>query len=199
MFRSFAIVPAAGHSRRMGRPKLLLPDGEVTVIETVLTAWQASRVTQTVVVVRQDDQALAETCRQHNVSVVIPDKDPPEMKDSVVAALDYLRNSWQPRDSDVWLLAPADLPDLSPAVIDLLLQSYEADPSDTVVPIHDGRRGHPVLFRWSVVSQIALLGPDEGINCLVDRLPLVTVAAGESCLAKDLDTPEQYHRRRQRE
>ena len=41
--RSFAVVPAAGRSRRMGRPKLLLPWGESTIIQQVLGAWRASQ------------------------------------------------------------------------------------------------------------------------------------------------------------
>ena len=34
MFRSFAIIPAAGRSVRMGRQKLLMPWGDATLIET---------------------------------------------------------------------------------------------------------------------------------------------------------------------
>jgi molybdenum cofactor cytidylyltransferase len=60
MFRSFAIVPAAGRSARMGAPKLLLPLGDRPVIDWVLAAWTASRVTRTVVVVRADDAPLLE-------------------------------------------------------------------------------------------------------------------------------------------
>ena len=61
MFRSFAVVPAAGRSERMGAPKLLLPLGDSTVIEHVLAAWTASPVTRTVVVVRADDAELLGT------------------------------------------------------------------------------------------------------------------------------------------
>ena len=34
----FAVVPACGHSTRMGRPKLALPLGDRTVIERVVAA-----------------------------------------------------------------------------------------------------------------------------------------------------------------
>ena len=43
-FRAFAIVPAAGRSTRMGRPKLLLPWSDGSMIESQLRAWRASRV-----------------------------------------------------------------------------------------------------------------------------------------------------------
>lgn len=59
----FAVVPAAGHSRRMGRPKLLLPWGPHTVIEQVLTVL-ATTCNAIAVVIRPDDTALAERIGQ---------------------------------------------------------------------------------------------------------------------------------------
>ena len=50
--RLFGVVPAAGHSRRMGRPKLLLPLGSSTVIARMLAVLNASAITATIVVVR---------------------------------------------------------------------------------------------------------------------------------------------------
>ncbi|HMP05911.1 MAG TPA: NTP transferase domain-containing protein, partial [Lacipirellulaceae bacterium] len=67
--RSFAIVPAAGRSVRMGAPKLLLPVAGRPLIDHVLAAWSASRSTRIVVVVRGDDHALATRCRQFPVEL----------------------------------------------------------------------------------------------------------------------------------
>ncbi len=71
--RSFAIVPAAGRSVRMGRPKLNLPWGESTVLEHVVQAWLASRVDRVIVVVRRDDERLDELCRSLGVEVCVPE------------------------------------------------------------------------------------------------------------------------------
>ena len=56
--RLFAIVPAAGASRRMGRPKLLLPLGEGTVISGLLRVLRGPAISDTVVVVAPGDKAL---------------------------------------------------------------------------------------------------------------------------------------------
>ena len=45
-----AIVLAAGESRRMGRPKMLLPWGKSTVLQTVIATFQAARVKDILVV-----------------------------------------------------------------------------------------------------------------------------------------------------
>ena len=64
--KSFAVIPAAGLSRRMGeKQKLLLPWGDATLIEHVLRAWLDSRIDRIVLVSRRDDRDL------HRVGYVI--------------------------------------------------------------------------------------------------------------------------------
>ena len=47
----YAVVPAAGRSRRMGQPKLLLGMGGQTVIEHVITALREGGVDRVLVVI----------------------------------------------------------------------------------------------------------------------------------------------------
>ena len=46
----WALILAAGESKRMARPKLLLPYGEKTIIETVAGEAAASRIDGTLLV-----------------------------------------------------------------------------------------------------------------------------------------------------
>src|SRR5689334_18779678 len=98
--QTFAIVPAAGRSARMGRPKLLLPWGNSTVIERVLAVWQASRVSRVVVVVHPDDTQVAKLARGSGACVVVPSEPPPDMKVSVGHALSYLAQTCAPSTPD---------------------------------------------------------------------------------------------------
>src|SRR3954467_13620149 len=125
--RFFAIVPAAGHSARMGRPKLLLPVAGRTMVEETLSAWRASRVDKLVVVVRPDDEELAALCRSWGAEVVLPPFAPPEMKDSIRWGLKHVEAMFAPVPQDAWLLAPADMPNLSPRIINRLLDAHEPD------------------------------------------------------------------------
>ena len=45
-----AIILAAGESKRMGEPKMLMPWGKSTVLQTVISTLQASSVTDILVV-----------------------------------------------------------------------------------------------------------------------------------------------------
>jgi molybdenum cofactor cytidylyltransferase len=176
----------------MGQPKLLLPWGDATIIESVLSRWRASRVDHVVVVVRPDDVQLAEICRRAGVEVVIPPFDPEQMKTSVQLALAYVERHFQPHDRDAWLLAPADMPDLPVAIVDRLVASYESEASTILVPTRHGRRGHPVLFPWPLSRAVHQLADDQGVNVLLDRYTIREISCDESAIHQDLDTPEDY-------
>lgn len=194
--RAFAVVPAAGRSVRMGRPKLLLPWGDDgrALVEVVLAAWRDGGATHTVVTVHPDDTALAAVCRAAGAEVVVPSQPPPDMKASVAAALAYIAERYAPTDADVWLVAPADLPRLAPSVIALLLQTF--DPLRPAIwrPMHAGRGGHPLLLPWSAAAALSQIPVDRGLDYLLEHLSYRTVEAGPACLAADVDTPDDYRR-----
>lgn len=194
MFRSFAIVPAAGRSARMGVPKLLLPVRGRAVIGHVLDAWTTSAATHTVVVARADDAALIARCREFAVDVVAATTAPADMKASVRLALAHIDQQYAPAASDAWLLAPADLPRLPATIIDRVLSAYDPADGVAVAPVADGKRGHPVAMPWRAARWVTELKPDEGIDALVARLPLREIPCDDAELWRDLDDPADYDR-----
>jgi len=196
---SFAIVPAAGLSRRMGQPKLLLSwNDSQTIIDATLDAWQKSRVSRIMVVVRADDVALQTQCQKHNVQVVLPQVDPPHMKDSVLAALAWIDMNYEPTPSDVWLLAPADMPRLSSPVVNQLLDEHNPNAPAILKPAFQGKHGHPVLFPWPLAAEAQLLPDNVGLDVLTRRHEVRTVDCDEACVLDDLNTPAEYDLLRKR-
>lgn len=197
--QTFAIIPAAGRSQRMGRPKLLLPWGAQTLIEHVIGTWLASRVNRVVLVAHPQDSQLAQVAAAAGAEVVRPAVAPPDMKASVLAALEHLSAS-QPDPTDAWLLAPGDMPGLTAATIDRVVDAYTTvvqagHKGDCVwVPWCNGRRGHPALFPWSLAPEVAGLGEDEGLNALLARHELQRVDTADDAISADVDTPEDYER-----
>jgi molybdenum cofactor cytidylyltransferase len=192
--KSIAVIPAAGESRRMGRAKLLLPWRGKPIIEHVLDAWETSRVDHAVVVIRADDESLRHAANRPGIDLVLVDPPPEEMKDSVALGLEFARRTYAPTSKDAWLLAPADMPRLSPAVIDLLLDEHDPDAPQILIPRAGGKNGHPVLFPWPLAREVAKLGATEGINVLRNRHSSRTVAIADSRAFDDLDTPEDYRK-----
>ncbi len=194
--RLFAIIPAAGHSRRMGRPKLLLPFEGTTVIARLLAALAHPQIVACCVVVRSDDEPLRKEAEAHGGWVVSADTDPPDMRASVEYALQQIAERFHPADEDAWLLIPADHPLLSMELLHELIAVWNRDEAEILAPTHQGRRGHPTVFRWSTVRAWPEMPADRGVNWLLERF-----AAGVRewpCafpqVTQDLDTPEDFER-----
>lgn len=206
--KTVAIIPAAGHSRRMGEPKLLLPWNGQAVMQHVLKAWKSTAVDRILVVVRQSDYPLAAICRQEQVEVLQPAMDPPDMKASVQYALRWLEaesNETGRALPGAWLLAPADQPRLSVAVIQQLLDEFAVAAATAataatflvptiLVPTYQGRRGHPVLFPWKLAEAVHRLEENEGVNRLLGVYPVREIVVSQPTITDDLDTPDDYQR-----
>jgi molybdenum cofactor cytidylyltransferase len=178
----------------MGQPKLLLPWGDSTILERVLAVWHAAGVERRIVVVHPADRELAARAAQAGAEVVVPAVPPPDMKASVQAALQHLEG--EATDPDIWLLAPADMPTLSPDVIKTLLQAARQSFGTILVPTVNGRRGHPVLFRWPMSAAVATLAADQGVNELLRQFPVTEVSCEDEAILADVDTQEDYQRLR---
>lgn len=224
-----AVVPAAGRSRRMGRPKLLLPFGEGTVLGATLAALAGGGARRIAVVARPDDPRLAgwlagpagEELAQrlrggrapgaggHPELVVAFNPDPERgMLSSVLAGLDALAGRSGPeggppegaplRPEEPLLVCPADLPALSPETVAAVLAALAAPGAGTRpglgVPVHGGRRGHPLAVAPGLVPEIPGLDPAVGLRQLLDRHPheVAEVPVDDPGAVRDLDTPEDY-------
>ena len=189
--RTYAIIPAAGQSARMGRAKLLLPWGNRSLIEHVLDAWRQGGVDARIVVVHPKDVQLADVCRAAGATVCVPATPPPEMKDSVQAGLTHAKQLFEPADDDAWLLAPADLPLLSAELIRMLIELSSQSKSPIVAPrLPNGRSGHPVLFSWGLSREVGQL--TCGVKELLDRHPVKFVEWPDADAFTDVDTLEDY-------
>lgn len=194
--RLFAVVPAAGHSRRMGQPKLLLPLGASTVIARMLAVIARPEIEATFVVIRPDDESLRAAVAACGATPLQPAVPPPEMRDSVEFALRHIERQFEPSPAAGWILAPADHPLLDPGVIDRLLTAWRNSSGKILVPVHGGRRGHPVIFPFGLVPDVYALPPDQGLNRLLTRHAAIIeqIEVDSAGVLADLDTPEDYAR-----
>jgi molybdenum cofactor cytidylyltransferase len=192
---TFAIIPAAGKSARMGRPKLLLRLGQATVLEHVITALLQGGVEHILVVAGPHVAELAPLAEAAGASVLLLLEETPDMRATVEHGLRWLEEHFKPSAEDSWLLVPGDHPTLEPDVVRALLEARPT--SDSIrVPMAQGRRGHPTLIGWSHVRGIFALPAGQGINAYLrehqGETALVPVAS--EAILQDLDTPEDYDR-----
>lgn len=178
----------------MGSPKLLLPWGEETVLSQLLKNLRHPRLAPAVVVCRQEDLPLQAEVRRCGAIAALPPSDPPEMRESVTFGVQQIQKWSAPGPDDGWLLIPADHPLLPPALMEELLANWDPASKDILIPTFEGKRGHPTLLRWELVSRLNEIPADRGINWLV-RHPSVRVGevpVSYPEILQDLDTRAQY-------
>lgn len=193
--RIFAIIPAAGHCRRMGQSKLLLPLDGVPIVERLLEALSDPAITTRHLVVRQIDEPLQTEASRLSATMVVA-LDPPDMRTSVALAVDAIQREFAPSDADGWLLVPADHPVLDAGLVESMIACWQLSQPSILVPRRGHRRGHPTLFRWRFAREISSIPTGRGLNWLLrEYAHEVSELLVDSDLATaDLDTPEDYAR-----
>jgi len=190
----FAIVPAAGLSRRMGQPKLVMDLLGKPVVQWLLETLDQPEIEATIIVMRSSDEPLQTCVAQTEAIQVLPEADPPDMRASVEHALTEIRQNFDPQPDDAWLLIPADHPILDAGALRELLARWREVTADILIPTHRGRRGHPTFFRWPLANHVAAIPADSGINNLL-KSEYVNVEEYESTspgVVLDLDTPADF-------
>ena len=193
--RVSAIVLAAGKSERMGRHKLLLPFGHTSVIEAVLDAVLGSRVTETVVVLGHNADAVIRVIGQRPVRIVHNRNYEAGMFSSVLCGLSAIRPN-----AHAVLVALGDQPTVTPHIIDRLIEAFAAGDKGLVAPtcIHQGRRrrGHPVLIDACYLPEIRTLSGRQGLRELFvgHADDIAHVEFDTPAIVDDMDTEADYER-----
>jgi len=184
-----AVILAAGYSARMGRFKPLLNLGGQTVIERVVASFRDAGISDVRVVAGYRRKILVPLLDRLGVEVIINYRYAEGMFSSVQAAVKSLGPS-----TKAFFLMPADVPLVRAETIRYLAESYNRHPGRILVPVFDGRRGHPPLMAARFASAIMNYRGEGGLGGILslhsaDILPL-PVADGNILL--DMDTPGDY-------
>ncbi len=188
--RVAAIILAAGESRRMGFPKALLPIDGQTFVERIVGALAASRVGSIVVVLGAQHERIAAETQLAPARIVLNPDWPQGQLSSLTTGLRALPMA----GLDAVVMALVDHPLIEASIVDALVAGFEATGPAIVVPIHEGRRGHPVLFAARLVPELLAAPVDEGARAVVrahaaEVLEVPTPAPG---VLADIDTPALY-------
>jgi molybdenum cofactor cytidylyltransferase len=186
-----AIVLAAGASTRMGRPKALLEAGDRTFVRRILDTLRAGGVADLVVVVRPGHEQLIREVEASGLgrTVLNPRADEGQLS-SLIAGLDALD---QP-GIDAVLVTLVDVPLIGPDAVRLLLSRAAASSAPVVRAVHQGRHGHPVIFKRELFEALRRADPAAGAKAVVRAVQVEDVETGDPGVVEDVDTPEEYAR-----
>ena len=186
-----AIVLAAGQSRRMGVQKLLLPFGSKTVITHIVDQLTASSVDEVHVVVGCQGKRVSRELSSRPVSIVNNSNYKSGMLSSVRCGLQAITQQCR-----AVLVALGDQPSVTTKLIDQMLQTFASTEKQILMPLYQGKRGHPIMFSAAYRKEILTHYDNVGLRGLlyahkddIYELPVTT-----SGVLSDMDCPEDYRR-----
>jgi molybdenum cofactor cytidylyltransferase len=189
----YAVVLAAGKSKRMGTPKALLPWGGTTVLEAALANILSSSVDRTLVVVGAERTRIEPLVQKYPVSVIFNPDFRTGMLSSVQMGFRAL-----PAECRAALVFLADQPWVRKEVIDRVISAYFETEKGLIVPVYNGAGGHPFLVDMKYRKSVETLTPAIGLRELLSLYPqdIKRINIDDSSILLDLDTPADYRRSR---
>jgi molybdenum cofactor cytidylyltransferase len=185
------LVLAAGGSRRLGRPKQLLPYGRATLLDHVLDTARSCSFDQLLCVIGGAAPDVRAAVDFGGVQVVENPDFGEGCSSSIAAALQAVDSR-----CDVLVLMLGDQPGVTAGAVAKLLAG-RGDAPMAACAYSDGR-GHPLAFSRSLFPELERLHGDKAVWKLLDRHGAVAADVPvDGATPRDVDTSEDYRLLRQ--
>jgi molybdenum cofactor cytidylyltransferase len=185
------IILSAGESKRMGTPKQLLPWGNTIVLQRVVDVAAASRLeTIRLILGCRADEIAGRITVPAKARIVVNQDFSEGMGSSLKCGI---RNS--PADAEAFMVLLGDQPLIDRDVIDRMIASHRSGHKGIMIPVYNGRRGHPVIFAARYRGDLLSIG-DQGarevVNNHMEDIGEVPMDVPE--ILVDMDTPQEYQK-----
>jgi molybdenum cofactor cytidylyltransferase len=186
-----AVILSGGASERMGSPKALVPFQGKTFLEHLLQITKHPSIGVRRVVLGAHAEPIAKEVHLSADEIVINDNWEAGQLSSIQAALRSL-----PEGTEGILLCLVDHPLITANLISELIEKFQASRAPVVVPVYDGRRGHPVIFSAEVYEELLHAPADKGARAVVwaHRGKVAEVYTHEEGCVLNLNDPETLQR-----
>jgi molybdenum cofactor cytidylyltransferase len=146
----------------MGSPKALLPYQGRPFLEHLLEVVTHPKIGVRRVVLGAHAEPIAKEVHLSGDEIVINDEWEKGQLSSIQAAIRSL-----PSGTDGMLLCLIDHPLISMTLVGELIDEFYAKRAQILLPVYEGRRGHPVIFAASLYDELLRAPMDKGARAVV--------------------------------
>ncbi len=176
------ILLAAGFSSRMSQWKLLRDYKGKSIIEQALD--NASVYSERIIISGgyRVDELRDHLSERKNIVIVNNPDYAKGMMTSIKAALPYVK-------TDLFFITLGDLPLISPRIYK---EMGETKFDEVLFPVHNGRRGHPVLLKRTLSGIIAKAEDSDKMKSILSKFSISELEVNTSGIFEDIDTDSDY-------
>ncbi len=185
----WALILAAGESKRMKVPKMLLPIEGKAMIERVIENVTASGIKKIIVVLGSAKDQILGIIKHLPVEFCYNEKYRNGMLSSVRCGFRNL-----PEEYKAVIVFQGDQPMIEPWVVTRLISAYRQTKKKIVIPVYKKKRGHPLLIDRKYSDEIYKLDDRLGLRSLATKFQrdVLEVVVNTPDILKDIDTKEDY-------
>jgi molybdenum cofactor cytidylyltransferase len=186
-----AVILSGGSSERMGSPKALVPFQGKTFLEHLLEITKHPSIGVRRVVLGAHAEPIAKEVHLAADEIVINEDWEAGQLSSIQAALRSL-----PEGTEGMLLCLIDHPLVTENLVAELIEKFQASRAPIVLPVYEGRRGHPVIFSAALYDDLLNAPTDKGARAVVwaHRGKVVELPTHEEGCVLNLNDPETLQR-----
>jgi molybdenum cofactor cytidylyltransferase len=157
-----AVILSGGASSRMGSPKALLPYQGRPFLEHLLDVSSQPEIGVRRVVLGAHAEPIEKAVTLKPDEIIINENWEKGQLSSIQAALRSL-----PAGTDGMLLCLIDHPLISAALVHDLIQQFYKTKKAIILPVYEGRRGHPVIFSAALYDELLRAPLETGARAVV--------------------------------
>ncbi len=185
----WAIILAAGESKRMGFPKMLLDFNGSSMLENVINNIKSSDIDKIIVVLGSYKESLTAIVANCSVNYCYNENYEEGMLSSVKCGIRNL-----PKLTAAAVIFQGDQPFIFQDVINKVIMSYRNSEKGIVIPVCNKKRGHPLMVDRKYFDKIEKLDNGEGLRSLayIYSDDVMEIETGDTGILRDFDTYEDY-------